>query len=120
MDRLMLMNDDELRRRVQRLERDVEDFRIRAAKQAAMLHRAGRATVADAMHQRLTSIHGFLKDQLTIAERELELRTAAGAIRARSSPEPLWRRFMYPSRLRAVTGRTVLAKRRNLRDAVRR
>jgi hypothetical protein len=64
------------------------------------------------MHQRLTSIHSFLKNQLMIAERELERRTAARAIRAPSSPESMWRRFMYSSRLPALTSRTDLAKRR--------
>jgi hypothetical protein len=77
MDRLRNMNDTQLHGELRRLKRDVEDFRVRAGAVAATLESEDRNVLSDPLHQRLTSIHAFLRDRLADAEREARRREAA-------------------------------------------
>jgi hypothetical protein len=83
--RLRTMDDVQLHKHLRRLERDVEDFRLRAATTAAAAERNGRSVMSDPLHQRLASIHAFLREQMTHAANELKRRDAAAAARPRSS-----------------------------------
>ena len=78
MERLKTMDDTQLRNELLRLERAVEDFRVRAAAAAAAAERSGRSVISDPLHQRLTSIHEFLGERLKDAE-DLVRKRAAGA-----------------------------------------
>jgi hypothetical protein len=96
-DRLKTMDDIQLRRELRRLERDAEDFRLRAATVAAGLERNGGCVISDPLHQRLASIHAFLRDQLTRAAKEVERRDAAFAARPGWSLQPLMRALPFAS-----------------------
>lgn len=117
MDRLMLMDDQQLLRHVRRLERDVEEFGDRAAREMAMLER-GDAT-AEAMRQRFASIRDFLARQLANVDNEVARRMAARRMRSPWAGAPLWRRLIYGSRLLAATVRLMLARRRVTRVMLR-
>ena len=97
MDRFKVMNDVQLHKHLRRLERDVEDFRVRAAREAAALERNGRSVISDPLHQRLTSIHSFLRDQLILAEREMERRKAIPVARPRWSVDSILRALPFTS-----------------------
>jgi hypothetical protein len=97
MDRLNAMDDVQLRRELRRLERDVDNFRVRTATVAAALERNGCCVTSDALHQRLSSIHAFLRDQLTDVAKEVERRGAAAAARPRWSLQSLLRSLPFAS-----------------------
>jgi hypothetical protein len=82
-DRIKAMDNVQLHKELRRLERDVEDFRVRAATVEAMLERSGRSVMSDPLHQRLTSIHEFLRRQLEDAGKEAAKRAAAPRARPR-------------------------------------
>jgi hypothetical protein len=97
MDRLKAMDDMQLHRELRRLERDVEDFRVRAATVAAALERNGGSAISDPLHQRFSSIHAFLRDQLTDVAKEVERRGAAAVARPRWSFQSLLRALPFAS-----------------------
>jgi len=84
MNRFKSMSETQLRGELRRLERDVADFRERAASVAANVERLGRVAFSDPLHRRLASIHAFLSDHLIAAENEMRLR-AATAVERRPS-----------------------------------
>jgi hypothetical protein len=96
-DRLKAMNHVQLHKHLRRLERDVEDFRVRAAREAVALECNGRSVISDPLHQRLTSIHSFLRDQLILAEREMERRKAMPVARSRWSVDSILRALPFTS-----------------------
>ena len=85
MNRLHKLDDIQLAERVQRLRHDVEDFQTRARKESAALERAGRSIAGNPLHQRLTSILTFLRDELASAEAEVRRRATAAAVQPRRS-----------------------------------
>lgn len=97
MDRLKRMDDMQLRRELRRLERDAEDFRMRAATVAAELEGNGGGVGSDPLHQRLASIHAFLRDQSIRFAKEVERRDAAAAARPRCSLQSLIRALPFVS-----------------------
>lgn len=97
MDRLKVMDGVQLQEHLRRLERDVEDFRARAATEAATLEHNGRSVISDPLHQRLTSIHAFLRDQLMLAEKEIGRREAAAIERSPWSLHSILRALPFTS-----------------------
>ncbi|HEX2825833.1 MAG TPA: hypothetical protein VHP37_05765 [Burkholderiales bacterium] len=85
------MDDVQLHEEMHRLERDAEDFRVRAASVAATLEHSGRSVISDPLHQRLTSIHAYLRDELKGARQEAERRAAAPRRRPTWSLRSLFR-----------------------------
>jgi hypothetical protein len=85
MNRLHKLDDIQLSERVRSLKHDVEDFHTRALKEAAALECAGRSIIGNPLHQRLTSILGFLRDELASAEAEVWRRAADAAVQPRRS-----------------------------------
>jgi hypothetical protein len=83
-ERIKALDNVQLDTELRRLERDVEDFRVRAANVAATLEHSGRSTISDPLHQRLSSIHGFLAERLKDARNEASKRATA------ASPQPRW------------------------------
>lgn len=97
MERLKAMDAVQLEQHLQRLERDVEDFRLRVATVAAALGREGRTTLSDPLHQRLTSIHRFLREELTHARQEVAWRAEIAPAPARWSVRSLLRLVPFAS-----------------------
>lgn len=85
MKRLKAMDDIQLQKELRRLERDVEDFRARAAHAAAAAVSGGRSVVSDPLHQRLASIHDFLGERLKDAQALARTRAAGADARPRWS-----------------------------------
>jgi hypothetical protein len=84
-ERLEIMDDVRLQRELRRLERDVDDFRARAAAAAAAAERSGRSVISDPLHQRLTSIQEFLGDRLKDGRTIARKRATAASARSRWS-----------------------------------
>jgi hypothetical protein len=76
-NRLQALNDRQLEEEMQRLRRDAESFRVRAAAAAAAAKRAGYDPLSDPLRQRLASIQRFMEIELKDAEKEVRRRAAA-------------------------------------------
>ena len=74
MKQLTTMNDERLQTHIEQLQRDVHDFRERAARVASKVSCEGRETGSDPLYQRLASIRVFLQSKLKEAEQEFERR----------------------------------------------
>jgi hypothetical protein len=100
------MNDLQMHKELRRLERDVEDFRVRAAAVKATLEHSGRSVMSDPLHQRLSSIHEFLRDRLKDVQKEATKRAAAAPASPGSSVKSL---IGALPRVRIGRGRRALA-----------
>jgi hypothetical protein len=89
-ERLKIMDDVQLQKELRRLERDVEDFRARAAAAAAAAERSGRSVISDPLHQRLTSIREFLANRLQDGRTIARTRATAASARSRWSLRSLF------------------------------
>ena len=101
MDRLKRFNDAQLKRYARRLERDIENFRVRVVQEAAALERMNRCVDADPLHHRLSSIHAFLEDQLNVVKAEIERRAAVTAVRRPGALQSLLRALVFRTMLRS-------------------
>ena len=77
MNRLQSMDNRQLQAEIQRLSRDAESFRVRAAAAAGAAERAGYDPLSDPLRQRLASIQKFLETDLSDARSEFRRRDAA-------------------------------------------
>ena len=75
--RLQAMDNRQLQEEMQRLSRDAESFRVRAAAAAAAAERGGYDPLSDPLRQRLASIQKFLESELKDAGNEVRRRAAA-------------------------------------------
>jgi hypothetical protein len=103
MNRFKSMSETQLRGELRRLERDVADFRERAASVAANVERLGRVPFSDPLHQRLASIHAFLSDRLIAAEKEMQHRAATVVERRPATLRSILSRLGLRGERRAVT-----------------
>ena len=73
----MHQDNRQLQEEMQRLSRDAESFRVRAAAAAATAKREGHDPLSDPLRQRLASIQKFLESELKDAGNEVRRRAAA-------------------------------------------